>query len=247
MIDFAVFSNIGDRSVNEDYVSVYADAGRFCFAVADGLGGEGQGDVASSFVCKSAVDLAEKTEKLDGAFLAKCFEDVNRALLGEKESKGVQTGMTATLTLLTIQDGVANWGHIGDTRIYCFSDMGAEFISTDHSLAQFMIATGMSDETDVRKSPDRSTLMAAMGMETPQQAYEIDMTEYYTEAPMTFLICTDGLWQYIYEDEMANVIAAGGTAEEMMNALVRIWKKGGVDEVKDNASAILVNITDSDA
>ncbi|MBQ7962570.1 MAG: serine/threonine-protein phosphatase [Clostridia bacterium] len=240
MIDFAVYSNPGAREVNEDYISFFADDDRFCFVIADGLGGEGSGDMASRFVCNHTISIAEKADSFSTTFLEQCFTRIQKNLLRAKEELFITQGMTSTLSILAIEGNKASWGHIGDTRIYCFDSERLVSVTPDHSLAQFMMDAGMSDVVDARQHPDRSTLMAAMGMLTDNDAHEIDATDVTLDAPYSFLMCTDGFWQYVMEEDMFSVITSVPTAEAALSRMVKIAEKRAEGEDRDNISAILV-------
>lgn len=240
MIDFAVYSNPGAREVNEDYISVFADEDRFCFVIADGLGGEGSGDMASRFVCNHTVAIAEKTDAFDSDFLDHCFKRIQKNLMRAKEELLITQGMTSTLSIVTIEGNKASWGHIGDTRIYCFSVDGLVSVTPDHSLAQFMIDSGMSDIVDPRLHPDRSTLMAAMGMNTQNDAYEIDAVDVKLVSPHSFLMCTDGFWQYVKEDDMVCILSEETSAEKALSSMIKLAEERAAGEDRDNISAILV-------
>lgn len=241
MIDFAVYSDSGSREVNEDYFSVYSDKNKFCFVLADGLGGEGSGDMASRFVCNHTVTLAEKAEKLDSIFLDACFPRIQKNLLRAKAELFITDGMTSTLSILTINNNNVSWGHIGDTRIYMFKSGVMKSVTADHSLAQFMISSGMSDIKDLRQHPDRSTLMAAMGMGGDMRnAYEIDAENVALNEPTEFLMCTDGFWQYVDEPKMEEIISAGQSAEKTIAKFVKTAKKNANKDDRDNMSAIFI-------
>ncbi|MCD7774507.1 MAG: protein phosphatase 2C domain-containing protein [Clostridiales bacterium] len=235
-----MYSNAGSREKNEDYISSYADGDRICFVIADGLGGEGEGDMASRFVCNHTVAIAEKTKKFNSDFLKDCFTIIQKNLLRAKKELMLSTEMCSTLSILAFDGNSACWGHIGDSRIYCFSEDKIQAVTTDHSLAYLMISGGMSEETDVRNHPDRSILMAAMGMENMNEAYEIDMSEMKMRRPVSFLMCTDGFWQYVHEDEMLNIIGSEQTAEAVMNKMVKTADLNSEGEDRDNISAIYI-------
>lgn len=240
MVDFAVYSDPGSRETNEDYISCFTGDNKFCFVIADGLGGEGSGDMASRFVCNHTVVLAEKAKTLDGEFLKESFGIIQKNLLRAKKELLITSGMTSTLSIVLFDGGKASWGHIGDSRIYWLKNGGIKQISVDHSLAQFMISSGISENMDVREHPDRSTLMAAMGMENMGDAYEIDASGVEMNEAMSFLMCTDGFWQYVREDELLAVAAMSVSAEDTINRLVKIAKKNAGSEERDNLSAIFI-------
>ena len=165
---------------------------------------------------------------------------IQKNLLRAKEELFITQGMTSTLSILTIEGNKASWGHIGDTRIYCFDSEKLISMTPDHSLAQFMMDSGMSDVVDARLHPDRSTLMAAMGMLTDNDAYEIDATDIPLEVPHSFLMCTDGFWQYVMEEDMFSVITSEPSAEAALSSMVKIAEARAEGEDRDNISAILV-------
>lgn len=243
MVDFAVYSNIGSRDVNEDYVSFYTADGKFCFVIADGLGGEGSGDMASRFVCNNTIVLAEKSKKFDRNFLKNCFNTIQKNLMRAKKELFITTGMISTLSILVFDNDLAAWGHIGDSRIYCFECGKLKTITVDHSLAQFMISSGMSSITDIRQHPDRSTLMAAIGMSDMNEAYEIDAFDVKLDKPVSFFMCTDGFWQYVSEHEAESVVMKDLSAEKSLNKLVAIAQRNSANEERDNISAIYIKFS----
>ena len=242
MNDFTAYTNAGNREINEDYLSFYTEDDKYCFVIADGLGGEGQGDKASLFVCNNTVMLAEKAEKLDTEFVKHCFATVQKNLLRAKAKLGFSSEMSSTLSILVFDKNLASWGHIGDSRIYSFDGNGPLSVTTDHSLAQLMISNGLSELHDPRQHPDRSTLLAAMGIESLSDSYDIDGDSYPVEPGCAFLMCTDGFWQWLHADEMYSIIATQPDSESALAKMVELAEKRSVGQDCDNISAILIEV-----
>ena len=77
-------------------------------------------------------------------------------------------------------------------------------------------------------------------MNTENDAYEIDASDFSLDEPCNFLMCTDGFWQYVMEDDILNVINTVGVTEAALSRMVKIAESRAEGEERDNISAILV-------
>lgn len=243
MIEYATVTEIGEKERNEDAVKVFInhELSTYGFVLADGLGGHGNGDVASRFVVDCVGAAIENTDGFCGTFLDESFEVAQQLLMDEKERTGMMSIKT-TLVTLVITGKTARWGHIGDSRLYHFRDGKMLSRTLDHSVPQMLALSGQIKEKEIRHHPDRSVLLRAMGAEWDAPAYEVDQRRLRTIKGDTFLICSDGFWEWIDEKTMSKILKRYASAYDALRAMTAEVKANGAGKGMDNLSAILVNI-----
>lgn len=243
MVEYATVTEIGNKEHNEDAVKVYVNQPLFTygFVLADGLGGYGNGEIASNCVAECMGAAIENTSSIEGIFIDECFDTAQRILMEEKEIRGLPSIKT-TAVLLLITDKVAKWGHIGDSRLYHFRDGKQLSRTMDHSVPQMLVLSGQIKEKDIRHHPDRSVMLRAMGSEWSMPEYEIDQREIPIEKGDSFLLCSDGFWELIEEKTMMKILKKDLTTHEMLDEMVEEVKINGQGLEMDNYSAILVRI-----
>lgn len=243
MIEYSTISEIGEKENNEDAVRVFINQplSTYGFVLADGLGGHGNGDVASNFVVDCAGAAIENADGFGGIFLDQCFDTAQEMLMEEKEAKGLKSIKT-TMVMLLITENIAQWGHIGDSRLYHFRDGKQLSRTIDHSVPQMLAISGQIKEKDIRHHPDRSMLLRAMGAEWDAPAYEIAQRHMRVIKGDTFLICSDGFWEWIDEKTMIRILKKDLSAYDALKEMTSVVKTNGLGKGMDNYSAILVNI-----
>lgn len=243
MIEYATISEIGEKEANEDAVRVFINQPfvTYGFVLADGLGGHGNGDIASNLVVDCVGAAIEHTDSFGGTFIDECFDTAQKILMEEKDIKGLPSIKTTLVTLL-ITDKVAQWGHIGDSRLYHFRDGKQLSRTIDHSVPQMLAISGKIKEKDIRHHVDRSVLLRAMGAEWEEPAYEIDQRSMKVIKGDTFLLCSDGFWEWIDEKTMIKILKQGLSAYDSLRQMMAEVKANGAGHNMDNFSAILVNI-----
>lgn len=243
MVEYATVTEIGGKEKNEDAVRVFINQplATYGFVLADGLGGHGNGDVASNFVSDCIGAAIENTDSFGGVFLDQCFDTAQDMLMDEKESKGLNSIKT-TLVMLLITDGVAQWGHVGDSRLYHFRDGKLIERTFDHSVPQMLVFSGQIKEKEIRHHPDRNLLLRAMGSEWDSPAYEISQRNMKVNKGDAFLLCSDGFWEWIEEKNMLKILKKDLSAFDALKEMTEEVKRNGAESIMDNYSAILVNI-----
>ena len=243
MIEYSTISDRGEKENNEDAVRVFVNQplATYGFVLADGLGGHGNGDVASNFVADCVGAAIENTDDFGGVFIDECFDTAQEMLLDEKERTGY-VSIKTTMVLLLITDGVARWGHVGDSRLYHFR--GGKQISrtVDHSVPQMLAISGQIKEKEIRHHPDRSMLLRAMGAEWDAPQYEIAQRGIRVASGDTFLLCSDGFWEWIDEKTMIKLLKKGRPAYDTLRDMTAVVKENGTGKGMDNYSAILINV-----
>ena len=245
MIDSAGRSEIGEKEQNEDAFRICSEGkhGSHAFVLADGLGAYGNGELAADYVCDFVEQALKLTDYADADFVEDCFEYAQSMLMLEKTFLNMPAVKT-TMVLLFIRDGLASWGHIGDSRLYHFRDGRILSRTVDHSVPQMLASSGSIREEEIRHHPDRNLLLRAMGSDWERPEYEIDKREVPVLPGDWFLFCSDGFWDWIDEEDMLRILKQGGDAHSLLNKMMEEVRKAGSGNNMDNYTAILVNIKD---
>lgn len=162
-IEYATLSEAGPRPRNEDsFLALEVGAGRYIFAVADGLGGMGAGEVASQlavdFLRNKAKDISDNPEKI-GDYI----RDINK-LISEKQKQNIKySKMATTLSVVVIVDNYIYIGHVGDTRIALARGQGIKRLTKDQSEAQRLFDMGKLNKDDLKSYARKNILESALG------------------------------------------------------------------------------------
>lgn len=241
MLDYAVISEIGNRKLNEDYLRLAEKDGNYCFVVCDGLGGHGMGDIASQFVSNVFIEQFNTCDTYEG-FLSSAFSLAQEKLIEYQTENNVKNKMRTTAAVLYVFDNMAHIGHIGDSRVYVFSDKKLMARTIDHSVPQMLALSGEITENEIRKHPDRNIILRAMGTDWEKPMYELMQPIALSECK-GFLLCSDGFWEFIDENEMFNSLKNSKTADEWLRSMKLVVEKNGINKKMDNYSAIAVLIS----
>src|SRR4029078_2579921 len=133
----------------------------------DGAGGQGGGDVASKLAVKAALSWFQSAPECSDRAIASALSSANHALMQQQGAHPRLATMRATAVVLAVDatHGRAGWGHLGDSRLYCFRNRRLIVQTKDHSVVQNMVDAGYLKQESLRTADDRSSLFAALGQE----------------------------------------------------------------------------------
>ncbi len=238
MISYYMITDKGDRHNNEDAVGVKHIDDKYCFIVADGLGGHGKGEEASALVKDSILESFSNDSTIID-FLEEAIEKAQIELLDEQKKKHTSMDLKTTLVALMLDDKQMKWIHIGDTRLYRFEKNKVKQRTIDHSVPQMLALAGDIKEKDIRNHPLRSKLMRVMGSEWEKQEYEVSEVNEINNT-QAVLMCTDGFWEYITEKEMCKLLKKSCSVENWVQKMLEIVRSNGVEKNMDNYTAIAI-------
>lgn len=233
-ISYSCLSKNGGRDINEDYLDVSIMPERLAFILCDGLGGHGNGDIASQFVTETLKNSLEKSEGLENSILT-----AQKGLLQLQRENNAINSMKTTLTCLTLEKDTAKFGYVGDSRIYCFDKGKYRLRSQDHSVPQMLAARGLIQETEIRFHEDRSKLLRVMGTEWDAPKYQI-IDNIPLSSHLSFLLCSDGFWELIDEKQMVKTLKKSESPQQWLEDMEAIILQNGQNTDMDNYSAIAV-------
>lgn len=238
MVQYEVFTNKGTREINEDRYGVAMHGDSYCFTVADGLGGHGNGEVAAQaavdVICTTFVD-----EGYSDSFFQKAFSAAQDAILREQERLQAPSRMKTTAVVLVVHKGKAIWAHVGDSRLYSFKQGMMKTRTTDHSVPQMLAISGEIKEKDIRHHPDRNRLMRVMGIRGENPRYDVSPAM-RLRGDNAFLLCTDGFWELVEDADMAQLQKESTSPEAWLIQMTQKIQENGKGSEMDNYTAIAV-------
>ena len=235
----AEYSHIGGREENED--SVFCGIGddqSVCAVVADGLGGHGDGQIASRIVVQTLAQGAQCTRLPGEEQLLGWFREANARILEENRSAA---GMRSTAVFLAVFQQEALWAHIGDSRLYHFHNGQLRNYTLDHSVPQVQVLMGELTRDQIPGSPDRNRILRSVGNEE----IEVEIAPAIPLEPgrHAFLLCTDGFWEYLSEAEIwLDLLKSGSPEAWLMYLRCRGEARKGADADNNTAAAIFVDV-----
>ncbi len=220
------------RANNED--AIYCDIKSGIFVVADGVGGKEAGEVASATAVRMVAEKSwEDPEAEPAEMLREAFYEANNLIYnGGKQPE--MDGMGTTMTAMAIKGDEITIVHVGDSRAYLFNKNEMRQLTDDHSLVAQLVRDGQLSAEEAKHHPHKNILLKALGQEA---LVEVDMVvANWTEGDY-LLLCTDGLYNLVEEDEMKEItlrVAELRTAVEFLAESA--FNRGGYD----NISLILI-------
>jgi protein phosphatase len=224
------------REVNED--AILTDPTGALWAVADGMGGHGHGDLAADLVIDTFARMphgAGGRSLLQDAFAAAHAEIRRRARAEGLGSIG------ATVVALLIDGDRATLAWAGDSRAYMLRGGRLERLTRDHSLVQDLVERGALDAAAAEHHPQSHVVTRAVGA---ADRVEPAFREIALRSGDVLMLCSDGLTRCVPEPEIAAVLAAAPEPARACRELIAAALAG---EAPDNVSAIVVRIDGAEA
>lgn len=226
------------REGNED--SGYA--GPRLLAIADGMGGQAAGEVASSEVISTLVTLDDDVPGSDIlTSLGTAVQRANEQLRMMVEDDPQLEGMGTTLTALLWTGQRLGLVHVGDSRAYLLRDGVLTQITQDHTWVQRLVDEGRITEEEATTHPQRSLLMRALGS---GDHVEPDLSVREVRAGDRYLICSDGLSGVVSHQTMEETLASYQGPQETVQELIQLALRGGGP---DNITCIVADVLDTDS
>lgn len=239
MVTCHLITEDGGRSNNEDYVGMFQAGDDYCFALADGLGGHGKGELASRLAVEEAIATFAREGKASAGCLTQSFQNAQQKIRDVQISDRTAADMKTTCVLLQVSAEQIQWGHIGDSRLYYFLHNRLVDRTLDHSVPQLLVSAGQLKEKQIRNHPDRNRLLRVMGIDWEEPKYQIG-EPLRRSGGQAFLLCTDGFWELIPEKKMIACLKKAGSPKIWLDQMITIVEKNGRGKEMDNYSAIAV-------
>ena len=237
------------RTNNEDCYRIVSPLN--LYVIADGMGGEAHGEVASALAVETVVkhcfegeenpaiplvgeakpELKPKSQRLLSA-----IQLANQKVFQSAEEHPEQLGMGATLTAAWIDGMQLSVGHVGDSRLYLLRTGQLQQLTSDHSLVAEQVRRGILTASEAEQSNLQSVLLRALGT---QPEVEVDIEQVPLFPGDVLLLCSDGLTRMVTEPEIAGTLQAEPNAQRAAEKLIEhANESGGID----NVSVIVVSL-----
>lgn len=223
------------RETNQDAYAVGEFSDEVVWAVVcDGMGGAAGGNIASALAVKVISDKinASYREKmrdmsiknmLDSALTAANIEVYDMA-----DAKPELHGMGTTVVCAIVRDNQAFIAHAGDSRAYVLSDGNINQITTDHSMVQDLLSRGKITNEQAANHPNKNIITRAVGVD---KSIEIDFDQIDLDDNSTLLLCTDGLSNYVTNEEIVNLMSDGKHYTFADRLVQKANQNGGGDNI----------------
>ncbi len=236
------------RSNNEDSFLALEDLR--LFVVADGVGGQEGGEVASSIAVETFREVLpdllgsrERTPPSESAgaagrelsALRSAVSLANGNVLVEMQERPELISMGTTLTVLLFSDVRAYIAHVGDSRAYLLRSGKLLQLTNDHSLVAEQVRAGALTPQQARLSPFRHVITRALGT---ADAVEPDLREQDILKDDVFLLCSDGLTEMVDDRTIEAVLSASMPNEAVRKLIAAANEAGG----EDNITAVVVKV-----
>lgn len=203
-------SRKGGRQANEDRVGYAFTNESLVLALADGMGGHLRGDLAAEILIREVLRMFRDMARPDlpncAEFLLDAIYAAHAAINEFALQKRMKDPPRTTCVVCVMQHDKAWWAHVGDSRLYHFSDNRLVARTLDHSAVQQLVSNGLLDEADMNKHPERNKLLNGLG------GYILPNIELSDEVHLNMgdviLICSDGFWSNLDTESMISTLRA---------------------------------------
>ena len=237
------------RTNNEDCFRIITELN--LFVLADGMGGEAHGEIASALAVETVVNHcldaeANPAARVLGATqpswsantkrLSTAVHLANKKIYKSAEEHPEQHGMGATLTAAWIDARKLSIAHVGDSRAYLLRGGDLLQLTRDHSLVAEQVRRSMLTVAEAEESEMQSVLLRALGA---QPEIEVDADEHTLFPRDVLMLCSDGLTRVVTDPEIAGVLQAETDPMRGAEELVTLANdRGG----PDNISVVIVRL-----
>ena len=226
------------RDHNEDSYFVRPESG--VWVVADGMGGHDAGDFASQTITGEMETVGFSISA--GDLQARFMERLGRAhqRIGEH---AIQLGggtVGATLVALLVYDDSFACIWSGDSRIYRLRNGNLEQLTRDHTEVRELLDAGMISAEEAENWPRKNVITRAIGVADEPNC---DIVSGDLRADDVFLLCSDGLTEHNTDEDLADMLRRGQSAQDACDALIAQTLERGA---KDNTTAVVVKLLPPD-
>jgi PPM family protein phosphatase len=199
--------------------------------IADGMGGYEGGQEASRIAVQTVQQIYERFLSQDAqTVLLEAFAEAHRRILEHASKHAELRSMGTTCTALAVIGSQLFFAHIGDSRLYLVRGTSATRLTRDHSYVSQLVESGFVRAEDAERHPQRHILTAALGSGREVAADKPD-SGVKLEKGDTLVLCTDGLWSQVRDEEMVGAIRGNNTVEACTLLMDLALERGGPDNI----------------
>lgn len=244
-VSHAELSSIGPvRPHNEDFLKFWASDDEQVMKtlgavslLADGVGGHGDGEVASRLAVETALRIFQEADPStsDNQLLWRMFNAANLAVYDAGMSRGASDRMATTLTVSLFRRNEVAIGHVGDSRAYLVRQGQVRQLTSDHTYVEMQLKMSLISKEDAMASELRGVLTRSIGQ---HPTIQVDYGRSVLRSGDIVVQCTDGLHGCVTENEIGDYVSHAPPAEAC-ERLVRLAEKRGSE---DNISVQVLRV-----
>ncbi|MBR5358749.1 MAG: serine/threonine-protein phosphatase [Clostridiales bacterium] len=228
------------RDKNEDSYGFEQIGDYMCMAVADGLGGEVCGEIASSIAVKSVLSelnnsLPGCSDENVGSLLTSVFNKANVKILLDCAEHRERIGMCTTLTAALVKGQTLTIAHIGDTRCYLCHGKEIRRLTQDHNQAAQLVIEGSITGEEAKVHPGRNRLVKVLG---ENQFLHPDIYSYNIIYGDLVVLCSDGLYAFLNKEDWASALR---DRSDLNRVCQRLIDSASSNRSTDNMTVLIGN------
>jgi serine/threonine protein phosphatase PrpC len=244
LFSVAHHSLIGARSSNQDRLGYAERDNAILLVLADGLGGYEGGELAAETLVDTFVRSFEKIRHREisdpAAYLVLTTVHAHTLIKRRSQQKGLDViSPRTTCIVCLVQNGLAYWAHVGDSRLYLCRNRHMHIRTRDHSVSEELVKQGMISEDQDRDEFSQLTRCVggiysprvSLGAETRLQTGDI------------LMLCSDGVWRELTNAQIEAHITAPQIEDGVERLLAHAQKSRPED--CDNMSVLLFRWEDA--
>lgn len=236
-------SRIGGRKENQDSAGLRDTKLGYLIVVCDGMGGMQGGSVASQIAVQTILETVASADVQanPSMTLIRAIRNANMAIIEEGRDDPNLQGMGTTVTALLLTPHSALTAYLGDSRIYQIRHGEKVFRTFDHSMVFEMVKEKVISEEQARLSDQSNVIMKALGI-TPD--IEVEVVERPYRKGDRFVLCTDGFWGAMPEDEFIRHLSEKKSLDKILDSTANIVESIGRNSGKeyDNLTAAILEM-----
>ena len=248
-VEFAQLSDTGPvRPRNEDYLGYFRPSSPeqvrshgWLFTLADGVGGQRQGGVASRAAVEEVLGGFRRAHAMEshGPLLNRLVQAANARICETEALAGpAGSGMASTIVVCALRFDRATIAHVGDSRCYLIRNSKARAVTNDHTVVNEQLRMGILSKSEADEANTKHVLSRSLGSNL---FVKVDVTEVQVQPGDVLLLCSDGLHGPVSSDEIARTVSRKGdlnaAAEELLASANR-------QDGSDNVSLQLIAVRD---
>ena len=231
----AALSDIGlERAVNEDRCATIPTSEGQCYVVLDGMGGVEGGEFAAQLSVDSmyrSFTVGDHREPCEALKLA--IEDANRTIVLRRQNQKFRE-MGTTIVGVVIEGSSVAIAHVGDSRAYLVRGDEITQLTVDHTYVQQLVDRHEISKDEALPHPQSHILTQCLGS---ADDVRVDVTEHWVwplgkgEQSDLIVLCTDGLYSMVTEDEICSIAMALHPEEACQELVTLANARGGFDNI----------------
>lgn len=233
------------RSNNEDAFFVMKKDR--IFIVADGVGGNNSGEIAShttvsaiaEYVEKHSMDCLTGDNAIERYFLD-CIREVNKKIINLSNKVPENNGMATTVVLAYIHKDILYIMNVGDSRAYVMRSGQMNLITEDHTYVNTLLKAGLITEEEAKNHNQKNMITRAVGAD---DVIEPDFFSLKLEPKDVILLCTDGLYNEVSEAIMADILINSKLKSDACDMLINT---ANINGGHDNITLVVVSVEKED-